>query len=62
VTQATTETIRQEKRGRPGKDTRYRKIAKTHYTLDINVDADKVRYDAASDGCFPLIMSAPGEN
>ncbi|MGH2944407.1 MAG: IS1634 family transposase, partial [Solirubrobacteraceae bacterium] len=30
VTETTTETIRQEKRGRPGKDTRYRKTLKTH--------------------------------
>ena len=57
VTETTSETIRQEKRGRPGKDTRYRKIAKTHYTLDIHVDAEQVRHDAASDGCFPLISN-----
>ena len=57
VTQTSTETLRQEKRGRPSKDTRYRKIAKTHYALGIHVDAEKVRYDAASDGCFPLISN-----
>jgi len=57
VTEATTETMRQEKRGRPGKDTRYRKTTKTHYALDIQVDAEKVRHDAASDGCFPLISN-----
>jgi len=57
VTEATTETVRQEKRGRPGKDTRYRKITKTHYTLQVTIDAEKVRYDAASDGCFPLISN-----
>ncbi len=47
VTQASTETIRQEKRGRPGKDTRYRKTTKTHYTLTIDVNAEQVRHDAA---------------
>ncbi len=57
VREAATETIRQEKRGRPGKDTRYRKITKTHYALQITIDAEKVRYDAASDGCFPLISN-----
>ncbi len=57
VTQATTETIRQEKRGRPGKDTRYRKITKTHYALTIEVNAERVRHDAASDGCYPLISN-----
>jgi len=57
VTQSTQESFRQEKRGRPANDTRYRKITKTHYALDITIDADAVRYDAASDGCFPLISN-----
>ena len=57
VTQATTETMRQEKRGRPGKDTRYRKSTKTHYALTVTIDADKIRHDASSDGCFPLISN-----
>ncbi|MCA1698155.1 MAG: IS1634 family transposase, partial [Actinobacteria bacterium] len=57
VTEATTETMRQEKRGRPGKDTRYRKTTKTHYALTVTINADKVRHDAASDGCFPLISN-----
>lgn len=54
VTESTEERFRQEKRGRPGKDTRYRKIAKTRFQLTTRVDADAVRRDAASDGCFPL--------
>jgi transposase len=57
VTESTQETIRQEKRGRPGKDTRYVKTTKTRYALDIRIDADQVRHDAASDGCFPLISN-----
>jgi len=57
VTEATTETVRQEKRGRPGKDTRYRKTFKTRYALNVTVDAEQVRRDAASDGCFPLISN-----
>jgi transposase len=57
VTERTEESFRQEKRGRPGKDTRYRKIAKTRYAIDIAIDADRVRHDAASDGCFPLISN-----
>jgi len=48
------ERYRQEQRGRPGKDTRYRKLERTRFTLSINIDADAIRYDAASDGCFPL--------
>src|SRR5450755_350902 len=54
VTETVEERYRQEKRGRPGNDTRYRKIAKTRYALEVSVDAEQIRYDAASDGCFPL--------
>jgi transposase len=54
VTETIEERYRQEKRGRPGKDTRYRKIEKTRFGLEVSVDAEQVRYDAASDGCFPL--------
>jgi transposase len=54
VTETIEERYRQEKRGRPGNDTRYRKIEKTRYALEVSVDAEQVRYDAASDGCFPL--------
>lgn len=57
VCETTTETLRQEKRGRPGKDTRYRKITRSHWHVEHAVDADKVAYDAASDGCFPLISN-----
>jgi transposase len=49
--------FRQEKRGRPGKDTRYRKTAKTTFTLTFHIDDDKVAYDAATDGCFPLVSN-----
>lgn len=57
VTEHLEERYRQEKRGRPGKDTRYRKLTKTRFALDLHIDADTVRYDAASDGCFPLISN-----
>jgi transposase len=58
ITESTEERFRQEKRGRPGKDTRYRKIEKTRFQLSAHVDAQAVRRDAASDGCFPLISNA----
>lgn len=57
ITETTEERFRQEKRGRPGKDTRYRKIEKTRFQLTAHVDAGAVRRDAASDGCFPLISN-----
>jgi len=57
ITDTVEERYRQEKRGRPGNDTRYRKITKTRYAVEVTVNADQVRYDAASDGCFPLISN-----
>jgi transposase len=59
VTETVEERYRQEKRGRPGKDTRYRKIEKTRFALEVSIDAEQVRYDAASDGCFPLTTNDP---
>jgi len=57
VTETVEERFRQEKRGRPGNDTRYRKIAKTRFHVTTQIDTDQVRHDAASDGCFPLITN-----
>ncbi len=57
ITETTQEDFRQEKRGRPGPDTRYRKTAKTIFTLRFQVEDDKVAYDAATDGCFPLVTN-----
>jgi transposase len=57
VTETTEERFRQEKRGRPGNDTRYRKLEKTRFQVDVRVDAEAVRRDATSDGCFPLISN-----
>ena len=57
VTETVQETYRQEKRGRPGKDTRYRKHTTTRFELQFTVNADTVAYDAHTDGCFPLITN-----
>lgn len=51
------DSFRQERRGRPGKDTRYRRHTRTRHTISWNLDLDRVAYDAASDGCFPLITN-----
>ena len=51
------EGFRQEKRGRPGPDTRYRKTQKAIFKLTFKIDHDKVTYDAATDGCFPLVSN-----
>jgi transposase len=51
------ETIRQENRGRPGANTRYRKITRTHHRIAFTVREDLLDRDAASDGCYPLISN-----
>lgn len=57
VTQTQEEHFRQEKRGRPGKDTRYRRTTRTRHRIAWSVDEAQVAHDAASDGCFPLITN-----
>jgi len=57
VTESTEETYRQERRGRPGADTRYRRTEKSVFTLTAKVDAETVAFDAATDGCFPLVTN-----
>jgi transposase len=48
---------RQERRGRPGRNTRYRRIEHHRFSVSFEVDAAKVAYDAASDGCFPFVTN-----
>ena len=59
VTATTEETYRQEKRGHPGNDTRYRKHTRTHHRVSFGVDEAQVAHDACSDGMFPLISNDP---
>ena len=61
VTETEHETFRQEKRGRPGANTRFRRTVRTRYTLTWRSRDDIIAYDAASDGCFPLITNDPAE-
>ncbi|MGH8301816.1 MAG: IS1634 family transposase [Steroidobacteraceae bacterium] len=57
ITETAQESFRQEKRGRPGEQTRYRKSAKTIFTLTFHTDDAKIAYDAATDGQFPLVTN-----
>jgi transposase len=50
-------THRQERRGRPGPDTRYRRIEHHRFALSVSVDPTAVAFDAASDGCFPFVTN-----
>jgi transposase len=57
IAETTQENFHQEKRGRPGPQTRYRKTEKTTFKLTFHIDEEKVAYDAATDGCFPLVSN-----
>jgi transposase len=57
ITEATKESFRQELRDRPGSATRYRRSEKPIFTITAAIRADKVAYDAATDGCFPTITN-----
>ncbi len=57
VADEVTAEYRQERRGRPGPGTRYRRIDRHRFTLSFTVNAAAVAYDAASDGCFPLVTN-----
>ncbi len=48
---------RQERRGRPGPNTHYRRIDRSRFTLSFATDATQVATDAASDGCFPFVTN-----
>jgi transposase len=53
----TTSRFRQKSRGRPGPDTQYVRIDTEHFSVAAVVCDDVVRFDAASDGCWPLISN-----
>ncbi|HEY5186839.1 MAG TPA: IS1634 family transposase [Actinomycetes bacterium] len=57
VTATTEESFRQEHRGRPGADTRYRKTTRTRHTISWNTRLDVLAYDAVTDGMFPLVTN-----
>jgi transposase len=57
VTEQNREKFRQEKRGRPGKETRYVKEESTRFDLTHRVDLDRITEDAQCDGIFPLITN-----
>jgi transposase len=55
VSETTTKTYKQAGPGRPGASTSYREVLTTRYTVSADIVLDRIAYDAASDGCFPLI-------
>jgi transposase len=57
VTESIETDFRQETRGRPGSATRYRRSDKAVFRVAAQIHAEVVAYDAATDGCFPLITN-----
>jgi transposase len=57
VTERTREKYRQEKRGRPGKETRYVKQEDTRFELAHRIDLERLTEEAECDGIFPLITN-----
>ncbi len=58
-------SFRQDRPGRPGPDTRYRRTMKRRFTIGFEVDRLAIEYDMKSDGMYPLICNdatmSPGE-
>jgi len=48
---------RQERKGRPGANTRYRRVEHHRFSLEVSVDTAAVADDATSDGCFPFVTN-----
>lgn len=51
------ENFRQEHRGRPGNDTRWRRTVKERFDLSWSLEKEKVQLDARIDGVFPLLTN-----
>ncbi len=57
ITETLEEDFRQERRGRPGADTRYRKTTRTRHHISWETNTETIGYDAVTDGMFPLISN-----
>ena len=50
-------TYKQDRRGRPGPDTVYRKFTRRRYDIQWVIDETAVAYDQKSDGMYPLMSN-----
>jgi transposase len=57
VVEKTVPTYRQEHRGRPGANTRYRKRERTHFELTHRVALERLDEESRCDGVFPLVSN-----
>ena len=59
VTSSKEPRFRQEKRGRPGNKTRWRRDLRARFHLTFSHRAEQISYDARCDGVFPLLTNCP---
>jgi transposase len=57
IEERTTETFRQERRGRPNGETRYVRQERLRFDLTYRIDHVRVAHEAQCDGIFPLITN-----
>lgn len=57
IKELTTETFRQDRRGRPGPETRYVRSEATRFDLSWRIDHDRLVEEARCDGIFPLVTN-----
>jgi transposase len=57
IRRRTTETSRQDRRGRPGPETRYVRNEATRFDLSWRIDHDRLAGEARCDGIFPLVTN-----
>jgi transposase len=57
ITEHTTQTRKQTRRGRPGPGTTYQTITRKSFQISCDIDDEQAARDAASDGCWPLITN-----
>jgi transposase len=57
VKETTRETYRQERRGRPGEKTRYKKQERTRFEIVHRVALERLDAEARCDGVFPLVSN-----
>jgi transposase len=57
IKRRTTETFRQDRRGRPGPETRYVRSEATRFDLSWRIDQGRLAGEARCDGIFPLVTN-----
>jgi transposase len=50
-------SFKQDRRGRPGPNTVYRKVTRKRYDIEWTMDEAAIAYDKTSDGMYPLICN-----